>query len=99
MNRPSDNALATATAASSSTTKFAAAPKPRAGARIVIERAYPELDGGRYPIKRVVGDQLEIWADIFRDGHDVLGAAILYQPEGASRWQSAPMHLFDNDRW
>jgi starch synthase (maltosyl-transferring) len=65
----------------------------------VIERVYPELDGGRYPIKRVVGDTLEVRADIFRDGHDVLGAALLYQPEGVSRWQSAPMRLYDNDRW
>jgi starch synthase (maltosyl-transferring) len=74
-------------------------PPPAPGQRIAIERVYPELDGGRYPIKRVVGDKLEVWADIFRDGHDVLGAALLYQPEGASRWHSAPMRLFDNDRW
>jgi starch synthase (maltosyl-transferring) len=97
--RPSDNAIATATTGNAATTRFAAASKPRAGARVIIERIYPELDGGRYPIKRVVGEQLAIWADIFRDGHDVLGAAILYQPEGASRWHSAPMHFFDNDRW
>jgi starch synthase (maltosyl-transferring) len=73
--------------------------KPQPGARIVIERVYPELDGGRYPIKRVVGDQLEVWADIYRDGHDVLRAALLCQPEGSSQWQAAPLRLFDNDRW
>jgi starch synthase (maltosyl-transferring) len=66
---------------------------------MVIERIYPELDGGRYPIKRVVGDELEVWADIFRDGHDILGAALLYQAEGATRWHTAPMRLYDNDRW
>jgi len=96
---PSDIASAAATTASSNTREFAAGRGPKRGARIVIERLYPELDGGRYAIKRVVGDKLEIWADIFRDGHDVLGAAILYQPEGASRWHSAPMRFFDNDRW
>jgi starch synthase (maltosyl-transferring) len=93
LTEPSDSIIATATSASST------ARGPKRGARIVIERLYPELDGGRYAIKRVVGDKLEIWADIFRDGHDVLGAAILYQPEGESRWQSAPMRFFDNDRW
>jgi len=97
--RSSDSPIATPTAASATTTKFGAARGPKGGARIVIERLYPELDGGRYPIKRVVGDTLEIWADIFRDGHDVLGGAILYQPQGASRWHSAPMRPFDNDRW
>jgi starch synthase (maltosyl-transferring) len=99
LSATSDSVTATATTASSTTREFAAARGPKRGARIVIERLYPDLDGGRYAIKRVVGDRLEIWADIFRDGHDVLGAAILYQPEGASRWHSAPMRYFDNDRW
>jgi starch synthase (maltosyl-transferring) len=99
LTQPSTSGTAAATTANSTTREFAAARGPKRGTRIVIERLYPELDGGRYPIKRVVGDKLEIWADIFRDGHDVLGAAILYQPEGSSRWQSAPMRFFDNDRW
>ncbi|HEX3971213.1 MAG TPA: alpha-1,4-glucan--maltose-1-phosphate maltosyltransferase [Stellaceae bacterium] len=89
--------VALATSAKSGATNATAAPA--SGARVVIERVYPELDGGRYAIKRVVGDRLEIWADIFRDGHDVLGANILYRPEGASRWHAAPMRFFDNDRW
>jgi starch synthase (maltosyl-transferring) len=67
--------------------------------RIVIESVYPELDGGRYPIKRVVGDQFEVWADIFRDGHDVLGAAVKIRLAGATEWKRVPMRLVDNDRW
>ena len=47
--------------------------------RIVIEGVYPELDGGRYPVKRIVGETFEVWADIFCDGHDILGAAIKYK--------------------
>jgi starch synthase (maltosyl-transferring) len=70
-----------------------------AGARIAIERVYPVLDGGRYAVKRVIGERLEVWADIVRDGHEVLRACVLYQAEGAERWHSAPMRLFDNDRW
>ncbi len=44
---------------------------------IVIERIAPELDGGRYAVKRVVGDQLLVTADIFAEGHDLLDAALL----------------------
>ena len=68
-------------------------------ARILIEDVYPELDGGRYPVKRVVGDRLDVWADIFRDGHDVIAAAVLYRTERADEWLEAPMRLYDNDRW
>ncbi len=53
-------------------------------ARILIEEVYPELDGGRFPVKRTVGDTFAVWADILRDGHDVLRAALLYRPERAS---------------
>lgn len=66
--------------------------------RIVIENVYPEIDGGRYPVKRVVGESFEVWADIFRDGHDVLGAALRYRDQG-TEWREAPMSFFDNDRW
>ena len=69
------------------------------GARLLIEEVYPELDGGRHPVKRVVGDTLAVWADILRDGHDVLSAMLLYRPEDAAEWREAPMRLFDNDRW
>jgi starch synthase (maltosyl-transferring) len=68
-------------------------------ARIVVETVYPELDGGRFPVKRVIGDTLEVWADIFRDGHDVIAAALLVRPDGAEEWREAPMRFFDNDRW
>ena len=70
-----------------------------AGARILIEDVYPELDGGRFPVKRAVGDTLAVWADIIRDGHDVLAAAVLWRTADATAWQMAPMRLYDNDRW
>jgi starch synthase (maltosyl-transferring) len=68
-------------------------------ARIVIEDVYPELDAGRYPVKRVVGDTLAVWADIFRDGHDVIAAVLKYRPERAAEWLEVPMSFHDNDRW
>jgi starch synthase (maltosyl-transferring) len=70
-----------------------------AARRIAIEDVWPEIDGGRHPVKRIVGDVLEVWADIFCDGHDVIAAALLYKEAHAGEWQSSPMTHYDNDRW
>ncbi len=67
--------------------------------RIVIEQVYPELDGGRHAIKRVVGDVIEVEADVFGDGHDKIAAAIKYRAQDEPDWREAPMALVDNDRW
>jgi starch synthase (maltosyl-transferring) len=69
---------------------------------IIIEHISPMLDGGRNPVKRVVGDELFVTADIFADGHDLLDAALLLRVEGGGSrgaWREAPMRLVDNDRW
>ena len=66
---------------------------------IIIERIAPELDGGRYPVKRVVGDQLLVTADIFADGHDLLDAALILRADDETAWRRAPMRPIDNDRW
>jgi starch synthase (maltosyl-transferring) len=66
---------------------------------VIIENVYPELDCGRYPVKRRVGDRLEVWADLFRDGHDLISAALKYRKKGSRRWLEVPMRLHDNDRW
>src|SRR5215510_10399121 len=67
--------------------------------RIYIEGVYPLVDGGRFPVKRVVGEEVEVWADIFRDGHAVLAAELLWRREGADKWSRVPMALHQNDRW
>jgi starch synthase (maltosyl-transferring) len=67
--------------------------------RVAIERVSPELDGGRFPVKRIVGDVLEVEADIFADGHDKLGAVVKYRALDEQAWQEAPMAFVDNDRW
>jgi starch synthase (maltosyl-transferring) len=66
---------------------------------VVIERISPELDGGRWPVKRVVGDQLLVTADIFADGHDLLDAALLVRADDEEAWREVPMRPIDNDRW
>ncbi len=68
-------------------------------ARIQIQRVEPQVDCGRYPVKRTVGDAVEVTARIFRDGHDVLGAAVRAKAPGASRWTEEPLEPLGNDRW
>ena len=59
--------------------------------RVVIEGVKPEIDGGRFPIKRTVGDRLSVEADIVTDGHDVIAAQLLYRREQDADWQAASM--------
>jgi starch synthase (maltosyl-transferring) len=66
---------------------------------VVVERVFPELDGGRYPVKRVVGERFIVEADIFSHGHEILLARLLYRKRGEQDWQETPMTLVENDRW
>ena len=70
-------------------------------AAITIEDVLPQLDGGRWPIKRVVGDAIEVSADILKEGHDLLQARVFFQPIGQpeATEREAPMHSTQNDRW
>ena len=68
---------------------------------MVIQNVTPRVDGGRYPVKGVVGDALEVEADIFTHGHEVLRAVLLWREKGAEQWQESEMTLVDagRDRW
>jgi starch synthase (maltosyl-transferring) len=65
----------------------------------VIERVSPELDAGRYLVKREVGDRLEVTADIFREGHDKIAAVLRHKAVDEEEWSETEMQLLDNDRW
>src|SRR4026207_500589 len=65
---------------------------------VVIENVAPVVDDGRYPIKREVGGSVEVSADIFKEGHDVLVAFVKYRRVDESDWRESPMHFVDNDR-
>jgi starch synthase (maltosyl-transferring) len=69
------------------------------GRRIFIEDVYPLVDAGRFPVKRVAGEPIEVWADIFRDGHVVLAAELIWRPEASEQWSRVAMRLAGNDRW
>ncbi len=72
---------------------------PQSYHSIIIEHVTPELNCGLFPIKREVGDQLEVSADIFKEGHDLIGAVLRYKKITDKKWQEIPMHHVDNDRW
>ena len=67
--------------------------------RVVIESVRPEIDGGRFPIKRVAGEKVCVEADVFADGHDELLCDLLYRKEEGWAWKRVPMRPLGNDRW
>jgi starch synthase (maltosyl-transferring) len=67
--------------------------------RVVIENVRPEIQGGRFPIKRIVGDRVVVTADIFADGKDALRAMVLFRREGEASWCEIPMQEEVNDYW
>jgi starch synthase (maltosyl-transferring) len=67
--------------------------------RAVIEAVTPVVDGGRFPAKRVVGDVVDVEADVFADGHDRLGAAVRYRSRASVDWLEVAMCHVENDRW
>jgi starch synthase (maltosyl-transferring) len=71
----------------------------RAFPAVVIENLQPLIDGGRYPVKRVIGEDLVVEADVFKDGHDVVAAILKWRVVGQDRWNETPMAYLDNDRW
>ena len=68
-------------------------------ARVIIENLTPQVDCGRFPVKRVIGDDVTVEADVFADGHDMVSCALLYRAANAKEWTRAPMVPLGNDRW
>jgi starch synthase (maltosyl-transferring) len=67
--------------------------------RAVIEGVKPEIDGGRFAIKRTVNETVIVEADVFTDGHDAVSCVLKYRKEDASSWNEVPMRFLGNDRW
>ncbi len=65
----------------------------------IIERITPQLDGGRHPIKRTVGEDLVVEADVFKEGHDRVRAVLQWRMLGATKWQETHLEPLINDRW
>ncbi|MBA3820797.1 MAG: DUF3416 domain-containing protein, partial [Deltaproteobacteria bacterium] len=67
--------------------------------RVVALALRPEVDGGRYPVKRVAGEVLEVEADLVADGHDVLSAVLLHRHASEAAWHETPLVPAGNDVW
>jgi starch synthase (maltosyl-transferring) len=70
-----------------------------APARVVIESVRPQVDGGRYPVKRVLGEEVLVEADVFADGHDQVACELLWKFEEESEWHTVAMAFRFNDHW
>src|SRR5438128_3765420 len=67
--------------------------------RVVIEGVQPEIDGGRFPVKRVVGERVTVEADVFADGHDAVAADLRFRRDDEVAWRDVRMAFVENDRW
>jgi len=81
---------------------FPTTTTPTPPPRIRIEDPAPSIDCGRHPAKACVGDTVDAYATIFKDGHDVLRAVVRYHGPGED-WQEVEMRRIDahvdGDRW
>ena len=67
--------------------------------RVIIGQVQPAIDAGQFPIKRIVGEQVVVQADVFTDGHDAIAARLLYCQDGEADWRDLPMTFLNNDLW
>jgi starch synthase (maltosyl-transferring) len=67
--------------------------------RIAIESITPAVDGGRFAVKRRMGDWIDVEVDLISDGHETLAGMLLWRAEDAAEWQETPLRLVNNDRW
>jgi starch synthase (maltosyl-transferring) len=74
-------------------------PRPSSAPRVIVERVSPALDAGPYAVKRVLGDELRIEADLICDGHDVVTGRVLYRPRDSGEWREQRLVPLVNDRF
>ncbi|MCH7504255.1 alpha-1,4-glucan--maltose-1-phosphate maltosyltransferase [PVC group bacterium] len=67
--------------------------------RVIIEHLRPQIDGGEFPIKRVLGERVRVEADVFADGHEQLAVLLMWRPMSAKTWKTKPMRPLANDVW
>jgi starch synthase (maltosyl-transferring) len=72
------------------------APTP---ARVVVAEVQPTVDAGRYPVKRVIGERVEVEATLFAEGHDRLGGVLRFRPATAADWRERPLEPRGHDAW
>ena len=74
------------------------ATRTRSPSRIIIEGLTPQIDAGQFPIKRAVGESVDVGVDVFAEGHDVIRVVLRHRFADES-WSETPMAPLGNDRW
>ncbi|HEX6320317.1 MAG TPA: alpha-1,4-glucan--maltose-1-phosphate maltosyltransferase [Burkholderiales bacterium] len=74
-------------------------PNKAAPPRVVVESVRPEVDGGRYPVKRALGEQVLVECDAFADGHDAVVCELLFKFQTDPEFTAVPMEFRHNDHW
>src|SRR5438874_10837204 len=74
-------------------------PLPESRRRVVIENVAPQVEGGRFPSKGTIGESIQVEADAFADGHDVVSCVLRHRRKGSRTWREARMEALGNDRW
>ena len=67
--------------------------------RVIIENIHPEINHGKYPVKRVINDKIDVMADIFCDGIDMISAEVMYKHQDDTEWSYSGMEMQVNDNW
>jgi starch synthase (maltosyl-transferring) len=67
--------------------------------RLAIEAITPQVDDGKFPVRRPLGDMVDIEADLICDGHDQLAGEVLVRAADETNYRSFPLTLITNDRW
>ncbi len=76
-----------------------ASPATTEAPRLAIEAILPSVEQGRFPVKRILGEVVEVTCDILCDGHDKLGAALLWRAVDEKEWREARLAPLGNDAW
>jgi starch synthase (maltosyl-transferring) len=68
--------------------------------RILVTGVRPNVDGGKYAVKRIVGDVLRVSADVIKEGHDLHAAEVRLRQPGARTWRAVAMeYRYNEDEW
>jgi starch synthase (maltosyl-transferring) len=65
----------------------------------VIEDVSPQVDGGQFAVKRVVGEDVAVSAACYAHGHERVACAVRYRGPGDGDWREAAMEPLGNDLW
>src|SRR3954451_17538863 len=70
-----------------------------APSRVVVEHVQPEIDCGRFPVKRTLGERLVVTVDAHADGHDLVAGVLLHRRQAVKEWTETPLQAMVNDEW